>query len=446
MKLKISLLFVVYIFFPITYAQDSHYWNLQYGTKATLLGGAVIGSVSDLSATYYNPGAITLFSEPQLILSAKVYQYEKIKIIDGAGAGKDLDYSSISPSPTFAAFNIGFDSISTNKFAFSVLTRQSMNFEFETRRINNNPEKDYKATASGFSKVEKFDELWFGFTFAHKFKQIIGVGATVYVAYRSQREDMLTTAELLDSSNQITSLYAKRKLQFDNYRVLSKLGLGVNLNPITFGLTITTPSINVLGDGSYGYHNFLNIPENSGLNVFESNYQEKLDSKYKTSWAIGAGAAYRAENFTVHFSAEWYNAVIKYNPITVSTLYSQSNDKYFNREVSQALKSVINFGVGAEYKLNKRITIAGSVNTDFSANDSNVEGNISQSNWNIYHFNGGSYFKAGKTEITVGLSYSTGSDYVDRLPIFSDSEIDNNLPLKLNVKFSRIKLLFGFEF
>ena len=36
-------------------AQDTQYWNIQYGTRSTLLGGAVIGSVADLSATYYNP-------------------------------------------------------------------------------------------------------------------------------------------------------------------------------------------------------------------------------------------------------------------------------------------------------------------------------------------------------------------------------------------------------
>ena len=41
-------------------AQDSHHWTQQYGTRSTLLGGAVIGSASDLSATYYNPGAIPL--------------------------------------------------------------------------------------------------------------------------------------------------------------------------------------------------------------------------------------------------------------------------------------------------------------------------------------------------------------------------------------------------
>ena len=33
-------------------AQDSHYWTNQYGSRATLLGGAVIGGVLDLSVTY----------------------------------------------------------------------------------------------------------------------------------------------------------------------------------------------------------------------------------------------------------------------------------------------------------------------------------------------------------------------------------------------------------
>ena len=58
-----SILFLILVFIMLSsiYAQDSHYWNLQYGTKSTLLGGAVIGSVTELSATYYNPGAVALF-------------------------------------------------------------------------------------------------------------------------------------------------------------------------------------------------------------------------------------------------------------------------------------------------------------------------------------------------------------------------------------------------
>jgi len=131
----IFFIFLVTIMLSSIYAQDSHYWNLQYGAKSTLLGGAVIGSVTDLSATYYNPGAVSLFNDPKVILSAKVYQYEGITVVNGAGKNKDLDYSSISPSPTFFAFDINIDTTGRNKLAFSILTRQSMNFDFETRQI-----------------------------------------------------------------------------------------------------------------------------------------------------------------------------------------------------------------------------------------------------------------------------------------------------------------------
>ena len=41
---------------PAAHAQDAHYWNLQYGTRAELLGGAVIGSKVGISNSLYNPG------------------------------------------------------------------------------------------------------------------------------------------------------------------------------------------------------------------------------------------------------------------------------------------------------------------------------------------------------------------------------------------------------
>ena len=81
-------------------SQDSHYWNIQYGTRSTLLGGAVIGSVTDLSATYYNPGAVALFKDAGFILSARVYQLETITVEDAAGLGKELGYSTVVPSPS----------------------------------------------------------------------------------------------------------------------------------------------------------------------------------------------------------------------------------------------------------------------------------------------------------------------------------------------------------
>ena len=84
-------------------AQDTHYWNLHYGTRSTLLSGAVIGSVSDMAATYYNPAALALFPAPEILLSGKVYQYNSLSLNNGAGPGKDLTSSTIEAAPTLFA-------------------------------------------------------------------------------------------------------------------------------------------------------------------------------------------------------------------------------------------------------------------------------------------------------------------------------------------------------
>jgi hypothetical protein len=447
--MKTLIIIIVILCLSSVYAQDSHYWNLQYGTKSTLLGGAVIGSVRELSATYYNPGAVALFNDPKLILSAKVYQYEAITVVNGAGENKDLDYSSISPAPTFVAFDIIIDTTGRNKLAFSLLTRQSMNFEFETRRIGiENSSTPTNFVAGGLSMEQIFDEIWGGLTFSHKLSETVGFGATGYVAYRSQHYNLQTVIENLDSINQISSLTAFRNLKFRNYRVLLKTGLGVILNPITFGLTLTTPSLSLLGNGSYGYNNFINNPDDPTQNVYESNYQDDLKSTYQTSWAIGFGAAYWGKSISVHFSAEWYDAVKKYNPITLNPLYSQSKDEYFTKEISQQLKSVINAGIGVDYKLNDKFSIAGSFITDFSANDTNAETNIAISRWDIYHISAGSYFTIGGSEITLGLSYSFGNDVIKQIADIGNP--NNGTGSKLNttsdVKFTRVKVLFGFLF
>ncbi|MEJ2721922.1 MAG: hypothetical protein P8181_12410, partial [bacterium] len=98
-------------------AQDTHYWNNQYGPRAMLLSGAVIGSIQDMSATYYNPGALGYVKEPELLLSANVYQSSTLKIEDGAGKGVDLETSSFSPLPNMLAGAIRMTWLGRNKIA-----------------------------------------------------------------------------------------------------------------------------------------------------------------------------------------------------------------------------------------------------------------------------------------------------------------------------------------
>lgn len=429
--------------------QDSHYWNIQYGTKATLLGGAVIGSVSDLSATYYNPGAISLFNDPKLILSAKVYQYESLSVQDGGGANADLRYSSITPSPTFVAFNVNIDSTGRNALAFSVLTRQSMKFNLSTN-VNvttTEPGNSTTSTTSGVSMLQDFDEVWTGASFSRKMNSIIGIGGTAYVAYRNQKTSMEAVVEELQADSEIASVLVYRNLKFYNYRALIKAGIALNLDPVTLGLTVTTPSLNVFGSGSFSYNYFLSNPDTVSENVFESNSQYDLKTTYNTSWAIGLGAAFWGDNFNLHLSTEWYAPVKEFHPMNVESFEAQSSGQEIQNQINQQFKGVFNAGAGLDYILNERVTLAGSFITDFSANIDSVSSNISLTNWNIYHISAGSNFQVANAEITLGLSASFARDRMRQLPDFENTGglIDVIEPT-VDVQFLRIKVLFGFIF
>ena len=100
-KLKplVFLLLTILLDAPAAHAQDDHYWSQQYGAESTLLGGAMVGGVSDNSAVYYNPGALAFITNLSLSIDANVYRMDKILISDGAGKGLNLNSAQISIYP-----------------------------------------------------------------------------------------------------------------------------------------------------------------------------------------------------------------------------------------------------------------------------------------------------------------------------------------------------------
>jgi hypothetical protein len=74
-------------------AQDSQYWDIQYDPVGQLLGGQVVGSTRDLSATYYNPGGLALGEDPDFLLSVPAFQKQTLTSTPVAG-GAFLDVSA----------------------------------------------------------------------------------------------------------------------------------------------------------------------------------------------------------------------------------------------------------------------------------------------------------------------------------------------------------------
>jgi hypothetical protein len=453
---KIKIFFIIFLLSIPVIAQDAHYWNIQYGTRSTLLGGAVIGSVSDLSATFYNPGAVALFPDRSFVLSARVYQIENLSIEDGAGAGKELDYSTIVPAPSFVAFDFKFDFLGDARLALSILTRQKMDFEFRTRLIDSldilqsSPGKEN--FAGGISLDRNFDEIWGGITYSSKINEMVGFGVTGYIAYRSQTTDRQTIIQLLPKTDtsDIASLTDINSYRYNNIRALLKFGMGINFKPLTLGLTVTTPSLNITGTGSVGTHYFLNGVDTDGDgtndNEFDSNFQDEVPSELKSSWAIGLGGGYRIGKFKIHLSAEWYDAVELFSVLDTEPYISQGSGDTLTNDLTHELKSVINYGVGLDFFSSEDFIISGSFVTDFSARIPDTETKLAVSSWNFYHISAGATFKVGKSDLTLGLEYAFGTNFVEQPIDLTDPGAgdDPNLVIESEVKSTRIKLLIGF--
>ena len=109
-------------------AQDSNYWSLQYGPVAQLAGGQVIASTRDLSATFYNPGALAFESEGKFLLSTESFQNESLSVEprDTDLRVLDLSGSRFGSAPSLVAGNLPRFLGERTRLAWSFLTRQEL--------------------------------------------------------------------------------------------------------------------------------------------------------------------------------------------------------------------------------------------------------------------------------------------------------------------------------
>jgi len=97
--------------------------------------------------------------------------------------------------------------------------------------------------------------------------------------------------------------------------------------------------------------------------------------------------------------------------------------------------------------VSERFSYYGAFTTDFTFADKHDSGANSLSTWDIYHLTAGTSVVVGTVKLTMGAAYAFGSD--DRAvsmvvvppggePALTDTPLD--------VKFSRIRVLVGFDF
>jgi hypothetical protein len=226
-------------------AQDSHYWTLQFGPRASLLGGAVIGSTSDVSGTFYNPGALSVASDLSFALSLSVFERSSFRLEDGAGEGVDLGATRSGLRPSMVAGVIKRNLFGRGSvLAYSALSRAQGSHDLQAVSALSGMEipPDIDAThLVGLARFQgEFDDFWLGLTWSRPFGEHFGAGATWYGAMRSQTERSESTIQELSSDGSGTAALDFRGGNFTAYRTLFKFGAFAQGGRFSGGLTFTT--------------------------------------------------------------------------------------------------------------------------------------------------------------------------------------------------------------
>jgi len=421
-------------------AQDSQYWSKQYGTYGTLLGGAVIGAVSDLSATFYNPGAMAFSKDSTLILTTNSFQFIYINFNSAASTNLILDSWYTNASKGIFAIRLPFKWLEDDQLVVSYLAKQDFMFYSTDYSITPYYSKDY---SSKFLLLDlSLFESWYGITWSKPFSKNIGFGVTMYVPYISQRVLKQSIIQKYNEIDKTMDVIAATDIDYFNLRLLWKAGISVDLGKWMIGLSLTTPSINLFGSGKSSIIlSKAKIDTLSTIPDLANNYQNELSTKYKSPLSVGFGTAYYWENTVLYFSAEWFNKVSNYFIMEPEPFISQSTGEEIQYNINYSLRSIFNFSFGVKQTLSKNFIYYGSISTDKTTYDLNNPNLLTLSTWDIIHIGSGAQFNYHKLSITLGLSYGYSGNLFRNFNffgVFKNSETD--------IKYHQLDFIFGFTY
>ena len=436
-------------------AQDVQYWNNTYGTRSTLLSGAVIGSVEDLSATFYNPGALALFQKPAFILGARAWEFSTIQVKNGGGRGVDLNTSLGGPAPDFVAGLFSFHLVKGDQMAYSFLTRQGTSLRVEARAgvtADVTPAFPGEEVFVGAVTLdENLYESWTGVTWSVPVGSNVGLGVTQYLAYRSQRARLETLGQALANNGQVASATEFREFDLTDWRAVSKVGLGVRLASFSLGLSATLPGLHLRGSGTVAVDTAITGFDLNGDGiadpVLSANQQRDVDVRYRSPLSVGLGAGFSAGNTDLHASAEWFDRVDRYPVLDSRPYVSQSTGALVEGPIVDEAKRVLDFGVGVTQNFREHLSGFAGFSVDRTPRATGTQ--LSVGAWDNYHVSSGAEFRVGRTDLLLGLVYSfgvaKGRQIADLGPTTGGSIGPGTSP-DAEVRFSSLRVVFGFSY
>jgi len=428
-------------------AQDAHYWNNQFGNRARLLGGAVIGSVDDVSAVYYNPGALALVDDVKLALAGRVIEIQNVSIEGFRGEGGDTSDLRLDLAPTLFAGEIKLGDRSKDRLAYSFLTRYSSKFRLRSRTQVSGTDLGLEGSgfvANDFLGELDLNEYWFGATWARRVSDKTGLGVSTFFAYRGHRVNLQNSTKALTEDELGGIGLLTNDFKYSHLRLLWKVGVSTKWEKWQVGVNVTTPSIGLWGSGKRALDNSLvtqfPVPGSQGLPVTEINtFYEETGASYKNPFSVGFGAGRQFGATRLHLTGEVFAPVNEFTIIDSAPFEGQTSGDVIDTAVTRDLKSILNVAVGLEHQLKESLGLYGAFNTDFNATDRDGFDDVSVGEFDLYHLSGGVSINIKGSDLTLGGTYAFSTKETVRTEA-------GLLPDELKLSYSRFSFIVGFDF
>jgi hypothetical protein len=354
--------------------------------------------------------------------------------------------------PDLVASSLPFDWLGEQSLAFSILIRKRLDTDIQARGTTT-PVTPGGVAAAELLSANELDEFWGGLTWGSKVGDAVGVGITTYVAVRNQDRRTQFLTEELKTSGDVATAVSITQFSYQHYRILWKAGIGVDLNPLTLGATITTPGLRLFGSGSvltnavssgYDYDG-----DGTDDDVLIAAYREEQPVDYESPWSFGGGGSYRFGEARIHFSGEFTTGVEMFELMGTGDFIAQSSGDTTSSNLTHETEGVFNYAIGLEYAFGEKTTGYLSYSTDFAAAVSGSQSTLSIVNYDLSHIGAGAAFNIARWDLVVGAVYSFGSDRLSNAITPVSADVNSELLDRLagsDVVFNRIRILFGFSY
>ncbi len=437
-------------------AAQGYYNNENFGNRSLLLSGNVTGSVNDLGLTYYNPARIAIIENPVFSINAKAYQFNSINFKNVFGRDDKLSSSEFEGVPSLVAGTFKIEKWKKHHFAYAFISRQRSNVginisrELDAENLTDDTDEIDRLVGNLFLSSKERDE-WFGGTWGMNIRENFSIGISSFVSVYSFRTSYDLRLSSLDPSKDVSFFNNEINLGQNSYGMFWKLGLAWKLKKIDLGLNVDLPYLEVIKNGKFRYQRFLSGTDDGSDEFAYYDYKDlKSNRKEPLGVSVGAGIPWGKHIF--HLKADWHGNLSEYNRLVIPVTEDGKEGFAFK----ESLRSVINFGAGAEIYINDGLNLYASFSTDFSPVEASanifdiIQNDDLDANANFdadyFHYGFGVEFKLKKMELILGTTYSSASgEFADPIDVPFESVETNARDEPSRANISRWRFIIGLE-